>query len=221
MMRKAIAVLMGVCLVIGVSSLAWGQAYLDRGLGDAGCVDQWKPIKLGNQLIGVSCGPGLGARVAYFFPYSNSDVNSSIAYEGIVSYMVSNIFATALSVGYTRPEWNYPTMYGHSELTYLNLTFELRGEPEPNFGLYLGFGPSLIFSDFDSESPGVNVRAKDTFGAHVALGIDYCITQHIVLNIDVKHLWFLDDYQYKINDGAWEKAKLNSVIIGAGLKYFF
>lgn len=219
MKRRAVSMLVGVCFLVSISGMAWGQAYLDRGLGDSGCVDNWEPIKLGPQLIGVSCGPGVGARVAYFFPYSNDGVDSKIAYEGIVSYMVSNVFATALSVGYTRPEWNEP-IDGQSELTYLNLTFELRGEPEPNFGLYLGFGPSLIFTDFDSTTED-NIRAKDSFGMHAALGIDYCITQNIVLNIDVKHLWFLEDYRFKVNDGPWQKEKLNSVIIGAGLKYFF
>jgi len=215
MKRRAMSTLVGVCFLVSISGMAWGQAYLDRGLGDAGCVDNWEPLKLGPQLIGVSCGPGVGARVAYFFPYSNDGVDSKIAYEGIVSYMVSNVFATALSVGYTRPEWNEPI-----ELTYLNLTFELRGEPEPNFGLYLGFGPSLIFTDFDSATDN-NIQAKDSFGMHVALGIDYCITQHFVLNIDVKHLWFLEDYQFRVNEGDWQSEKLNSVIIGAGLKYFF
>ncbi|MEA1927171.1 MAG: OmpW family outer membrane protein, partial [Candidatus Auribacterota bacterium] len=154
-----------------------------------------------------------------FFPYSNDEVDSTIAYEGIATYMVNSIFATALSVGYTRPQWDEP-VDGHSELTYMNLTFELRGEPEPNFGLYLGFGPSLIFTNFDS-SGSENVKARDTFGLNLAIGLDYCITQNIVLNIDVKHLWFLDDYQIKIESGEWQDEKLNSVIMGAGLKYFF
>lgn len=219
MKRKAVALLMGVSLVIGMSGVAWGQVYLDRSLGDSGHVDEWRPIKLGPQLIGVSGRLGVGARIAYFFPYSNDGVDSTIAYEGIASYMVSSVFATALSVGYTRPQWDEP-IDGHSELTYLNLTFELRGEPEPNFGLYLGFGPSLIFTNFDSATDA-NIKAKDTFGVHAALGIDFCITQYLVLNIDVKHLWFLDDYKFKVDGGDWQKERLNSVIIGAGLKYFF
>lgn len=218
-MKKVVAVLLGVCLIIGFVDITTAQVYLDKSLGDSGRVDKWEPIEVGPQLIGIHGGLGVGARLAYFFPYSNDGVDNEIAYEGIVSYMVNSIFAGALSVGYTRPEWNEP-VDGHSELTYMNLTFELRGEPEPNFGLYLGFGPSLIFSNFKSSSCD-NVKSKDTFGLNLALGLDYCVTQNIVLNIDIKHLWFLDDYKIRINDGDWEKEKLNSVIMGAGLKYFF
>ncbi len=218
-MRKVVSVLLGICLVVGIGNIALGQVYLDKTMGSAGRVDKWEPIEVGPQLISVPGGFGLGGRVAYFFPYSNDGVDSKIAFEGIATYMVNSIFATALSVGYTRPQWDEP-VDGHSELTYMNLTFELRGEPAPNFGLYLGFGPSLIFSNFDS-STSVNVKSKDTFGLNLSIGIDYCITQNIVLNIDVKHLWFLDDYQIKIDDGSWQSEKLNSVIMGAGLKYFF
>ena len=219
MMKKVVSVLLGVCMVVGIGNIALGQVYLDKSLGDTGRVDKWEPIEVGPQLISVPGRLGVGARVAYFFTYSNDGVDSTIAGEGIVSYMVNSIFATALSVGYTRPQWDEP-VDGHSELTYMNLTFELRGNPEPNFGLYLGFGPSLIFTNFDSATSD-NVKAKDSFGMHVAIGFDYCITQNIVFNIDVKHLWFLDDYKVKVNDGDWEKEKLNSVIMGAGLKYFF
>ncbi len=219
MMRKAVSVLLGVCLVVGIGNIALGQVYLDKSMGDSGRVDKWEPIEVGPQLIGIPGGLGVGARLAYFFPYSNDGVDSKIAYEGIVSYMVNSIFATALSVGYTKPQWDEP-VDGKSELTYMNLTFELRGNPEPNFGLYLGFGPSLIFTDFDSGSSD-DIDAKDSFGMHAAIGIDYCVTQNIVINIDVKHLWFLDDYKIRVNDGDWQKEKLNSVILGAGVKYFF
>ncbi len=219
-MRKAVVAIAGICLILGFSGVCRGQAYLDRGLGDAGHVDSWKPYSVGEQLISVSCRPGIGARVAYFFPYSNDGVDSEIAYEGILSYQVSNIFATALSVGHTRPTWNDP-ISGEARLTYSNLTFELRGEPTPEFGLYLGFGPSIFFNSFKSSVDGVSVRARDSFGMHVSIGFDYCITQNIVFNIDVKHLWFLEDYKYRVNNGPTEKEKLNSVIMGAGLKYFF
>ncbi len=218
-MRKAVVAIAVACLFLGVSGIGWGQAYLDRGLGDAGHVDSWEKYSVGKQLISVSCRPGVGARVAYFFPYSNDGVDSEIAFEGILTYMVSNNFATALSVGYTDPTWNDP-ISGESKLTYLNLTFELRGEPTPDFGLYLGFGPSMFFTSFDSDTDD-NIRAQDSFGMHVAIGFDFCLTQDLVLNIDVKHLWFLEDYKYRVNDGPVEKEKLDSVLMGAGLKYFF
>lgn len=219
-MRKSVVAIAGVCLILGFSGLSWGQAYLDRSLGDAGHVDEWDPYSVGKQLISVSCRPGIGARVGYFFPYSNDGVDSEIAYEGILAYQVSTIFATALSVGYTDPTWNDP-ISGESKLTYLNLSFEFRGEPTPEFGLYLGFGPSMIFTDFDSDVEGEDIRSRDTFGMHVAIGFDYCITQDLVFNIDVKHLWFLEEFRYSVDDGPIEKEELNSVIMGAGFKYFF
>jgi hypothetical protein len=218
-MRKTVVAIAGVCLILGFTGLSWGQAYLDRGLGDAGHVESWQPYSVGKQLISVSCRPGVGARVAYFFPYSNDGVDSEIAFEGILSYMVSSNFATALSVGYTNPTWNDP-ISGESKLTYLNLTFELRGAPTAEFGFYLGFGPSMIFTDFDSDTDA-NIRGRDSFGMHLAIGFDYCITQDLVFNIDVKHLWFLEDYKYSVDGGPTEKEKLDSVIMGAGLKYFF
>lgn len=219
MKSKALCLLGCLVLMVGVSGNSWGQAYMDKGLGDSGCVDKWEEMKVGKQLIGVSCGLGVGARVGYFFPYSNDNVKSEIAYEGLIIYGVSNVFATTLAVGYTRPEFISP-VEGDLELTYLNLTFELRGEPEPNFGLYLGFGPGLYFTNFDSKGD-YNLRSDDSFGLHVALGIDYFVTQSIAINIDVKHLWFMDDFKYRVDSVAQPKEKLNSAVFGAGLKYFF
>lgn len=220
MMRKTVMAIAAVCLILGFSGLARGQAYLDRSLGDAGHVESWDKIYVGKQMISVSCRPGVGARVAYFFPYSNDGVDSAIAYEGILSYMVNNNFATALSVGHTRPQWNDP-IDGKARITYLNLTFELRGNPTPDFGLYLGFGPSMFFNNFKDNYDDQEVRVKDSFGMHLAIGFDYCITQDLVLNIDIKHLWFLEDYKYTIDNGPTVKADMDSVLMGAGLKYFF
>ncbi len=219
MKSKALCFLGCLVLVVGVSGNSWGQVYMDKGLGDSGCVSEWEEMRVGKQLIGVSCGPGIGARVAYFFPYSNDDVESEIAYEGLISYAVSNVFATTLGVGYTKPEFIAP-VEGDLELTYMNLTFELRGEPEPNFGLYLGFGPSLFFTDFKSKGD-YDLRSDDSFGFHVALGIDYFVTQSIAINIDVKHIWFLDGLKYRVDGVSQSKEKLDSMVYGAGLKYFF
>ncbi len=219
-MKTKLICVMGVsCLALIVAGLSWGQAYMDKGYGDAGCVDRWKPIEVGERMIGVSCRPGLGARVSYFFPYSNDDADSEIAYEGIISYAVSNVFATALTVGYTDPEILAP-VEGRLRTTYLNLTFELRGEPEPNFGLYLGFGPSVYFNNFKSKGP-YDLNSDDSFGCHVSLGIDYFVLQDLALNIDVKHLWFIDDVKYRVNGGSKQKLEMNAMVFGAGLKYFF
>ena len=219
MKTKLICVLGISCVALIVAGLGWGQAYMDQGYGNAGHVDKWKPIEVGDKMIGVSCRPGIGARVAYFFPYSNDDVNSEIAYEGIISYAVSNIFACALTGGYTDPEFLAPVS-GRLETTYLNLTFELRGEPEPNFGLYLGFGPSLYFTNFKSQEDD-SLRSDDTFGLHISMGIDYFVLQDLAINIDVKHLWFVEDIKYRLNGVVQPKEKLNAMVFGVGLKYFF
>ncbi len=44
MTRRVVSVLLGVCMVVGAGNVALGQAYLDRGLGDSGCVEKWVPM---------------------------------------------------------------------------------------------------------------------------------------------------------------------------------
>lgn len=162
---------------------------------------------------------GIGGRVAYMVPMKDN-LKSAIAYEGLVTYGVSNVFATELSYGYSKPDLIHEN-FGEAKIRYLNLSFQLRGEPEPYFGLYLGVGPTLFFNGYQADqAEAQDVHAKDTFGLHVDFGFDYFITRSLVFNLDVKWLWYKYEYQRSL-EGETDELDAQSWVCGAGLKWFF
>jgi len=161
---------------------------------------------------------GIGGRLGYMVPMKDN-LKSAFVYEGLLDYGVSNVFVTELSYGYSKPDLVYDN-FGEAKIRYINLSFQLRGEPEPYFGLYLGVGPTLFFNGYRADSAEAqDVHAKDTFGIHVDFGFDYFITKNLVLNLDVKWLWFEYEYQRDL-EGCTDELDAQSWVSGVGLKWF-
>ena len=202
-----------------LSGLSWSQVYMSQSLGDSGSVDQWQPIKLPGTLIGVGGRAGVGVRLATYNA-TDSKVGNDTAIEGMVGYAITNTLLTVLSVGYTSPGIS-DSIAKSADLTYLNLDFEMRGDLNPNFAIYIGFGPSLLIKSYDLD--GHSNRDDTVIGGNVSLGMDYFVTPDIALNIDLKYLASFSKTKTDITGVGddQELPDLDGFILGAGVKYFF
>lgn len=219
-MKKAmLGLVIAVSLFFVLSGLSSGQVYMSKGLGDAGSVDQWQPIKLPSTAIGVGGRPGVGVRIASYNS-ADSKVGNDTAIEGMVGYAITNSLLTVLSVGYTSPSIS-DSIAESADLTYLNLTFELRGDLNPNFAMYIGFGPSLFVKKYELE--GHSDRSDTVVGGNVSLGMDYFVMKDLALNIDLKYMVSFSQTETDIGGVGQdvELPDLDGLILGAGLKYFF
>jgi len=164
---------------------------------------------------------GVGLRAAYLLPTEDDILDSALSIEGAAQYGVSNNFATEVSVGHTRPDIIGSIEGGGSaRITYVNLSFQFRGEPTADFALYLGGGPSVFFNGYKKGQGPDDYRGRDTFGAHLNIGFDYFVTANVVFNMDAKYLFF--DYKYINRDNnKLGTVRADSLLMGTGLKYFF
>lgn len=160
---------------------------------------------------------GVGVRGGYLLPGEDDKLDSSFGFEGLLAYGVTDNLSAELSVGHTRPDIYYERIEGKAQITYFNLTFQLRGEPSPDLGLYFGAGPSLLINKWTG-SPG-GVRGKDDLGVHLSAGLDYFLTEILVFNLDVKHLWA--DFKFRDRQNESGKISASSWLLAAGLKVFF
>ena len=60
------------------------------------------------------------------------------------------------------------------------------------------------------------------FGFHINTGIEFFIFDHFALNLDVKYIWLEVDIGF---EGAGfysrDSTRLDSLVVGAGLKFYF
>jgi outer membrane protein W len=207
------------CLFFVLIGFSSGQVYMSNGLGDSGTVDGWQPIQLPGSPIGVGGRPGVGVRISSYNP-TDSNVGNDTAIEGMVGYAITNSLLTVLSVGYTTPAIS-DSIAEKADLTYFNLTFELRGDLNPNFAMYIGFGPSLLVKSYELE--GHSDRNDTVVGGNVSIGMDYFVMHDLALNIDLKYLASFSKTKTDIAGVGvdQELPDLDGLLLGAGVKYFF
>ncbi len=159
---------------------------------------------------------GVGIRGAYLLPGEDDKLDSSFGFEGLLVYSLAENFSAELAAGHIRPEIFADELEGDARITYLNLTLQLRGEPAPDVGVYLGLGPSLLLNKWSGDN---GIRGRDDLGFHLGAGVDYFLTENFVFNLDIKHLWA--DYKFRRREGAGGKISADGWLMGAGLKFFF
>jgi outer membrane protein W len=71
------------------------------------------------------------------------------------------------------------------------------------------------------------IKADDSWGALLGIGVDYFIWKHLALNLDLRYHWTQSDLTFQLADSRGVFGEdhgtfnMNSWIIGLGLKYFF
>lgn len=171
----------------------------------------------------------LGLRASAFMPRQDEVVTGVFAGEGVVTFGLHRNAAVEMSVGHTLRYQSPRHLSARNQLTYANLSFQLRGEPTDNAGIYLGIGPSFIFNKWSSRLEGSEefARGRDGWGAHMGAGMDWFIGENLAINLDAKY-YAVYQNQYRIRHegdqgphyigaGDW----LFGLGMGAGLKVFF
>ncbi|MGD8228340.1 MAG: OmpW family outer membrane protein [Desulfobacteraceae bacterium] len=185
----------------------------------------------------------LGAR-AGFYQILDDDMpqgeitSSATAYgEANLTYFFVDYFSLELSGGYVKPDLDlkqnatgYVVEYGEIKQIPFLLTARFHWWSDiPKVGLYAGGGVGYFVNDFTvsdtfiSLNPGVSVDADNSFGALVALGVEYFITTKWALSVDFKYIYNPVDFlqtQPGVSPLAFD-LNLNTFIGVVGIKYFF
>ena len=185
----------------------------------------------------------VGARAGFYkiadddMPLGEIKSNGTVYGEANLTYFFVDYFSLEFSGGYVKPDLDLTLSstgsvveYGELEQIPFLLTARLHWWADiPKVGLYAGGGVGYFVNDFNvSETlrglfPGVSVDADNSFGALVALGVEYFITTKWALSVDFKYVYNSVDFvqtQPGVSPSAFD-LNLSTFIGAVGIKYFF
>lgn len=185
----------------------------------------------------------LGARAGFYkitdddMPQGEIKSNGTLYGEANLTYFFVDYFSLELSGGYVKPDLDltqnstgYVVEYGELEQIPFLLTARFHWWSDiPKVGLYAGGGVGYFINDFTVSStlknlnPGVAVDVDDSFGALVAVGVEYFITTKWALSMDFKYIYNPVDFlqtQPGVSPSAFD-LNLNTFLGVVGIKYFF
>ena len=185
----------------------------------------------------------VGARAGYYLitdddmPQGEIKSKGTIYGEANLTYFFVDYFSLELSGGYVKPDLDltqtstgYVVEYGELKQIPFLLTARFHWWSDiPKVGLYAGGGVGYFINDFTVSSayrslnPGVSVDVDNSFGALVALGVEYFITTKWALNVDLKYIYNPVDFlqtEPGVSPSAFD-LNLNTFLGGVGIKYYF
>lgn len=184
----------------------------------------------------------LGARAGVYkisdddMPLGEIKSNATLYGEANVTYFFVDYFSLEFSGGYVKPDLDLTLTtgsvvdYGEVEQIPFLLTARFHWWADiPKVGLYAGGGVGYFINDFNVSNtlrglfPGVSVDADNSFGALVAVGVEYFITTKWALNVDLKYIYNTVDFlqtQPGVSPSAFD-LNLSTFVGGVGIKYFF
>ncbi len=185
----------------------------------------------------------LGARAGFYLitdddlPQGEITSSATVYGEANLTYFFVDYFSLELSGGYVKPDLDlalsstgYVVEYGEIEQIPFLLTARFHWWSDiPKVGLYAGGGVGYFINDFTVSStlsslyPGVSVDVDNSFGALVALGVEYFITTKWALSVDFKYIYNPVDFlqtQPGVSPSAFD-LNLNTFLGAVGIKYFF
>ncbi|MDD5451320.1 MAG: outer membrane beta-barrel protein [Desulfovibrionales bacterium] len=171
---------------------------------------------------------GIGIRASYY----NVDTGILVAYDpeidssglyGInLTYFLNEIFSLELSGEYTKADMTIHTLGGKvGEFTQVPilLTARLHLPAGETISPYIGAGLGYYFNDFDKTNSSSTVTGVDnSFGYHVAAGLEVFFLQNWAANLDLKYIWNQADFQ---RTTGTDEIDLDAFSAGVGLKYYF
>jgi len=192
---------------------------------------------------------GVGLRVSYygiqddtinaFGIDSDSESDDTALFEVNFTYFFCRYFSLELSGGYTQTDMDIAFLpmgsirkYGELEQIPILLTGRFHWPVTEWFSPYVGGGAGYYTNDIDrADGPGeffnpapasVEAFADDEFGFHAAAGVEFFISDHFALNLDVKYIWLQVDIGFEgggfFSEGS---SNLDALTAGVGLKYYF
>ena len=95
---------------------------------------------------------------------------------------------------------------------------------------YLGIGGGYYFNDFGPSAilsetflPGTSIEAEDSYGFHVAGGMEAFMSDNLALCLDLKYVWSSTDFVREVHKykGSTDHIDLDTFTAGIGVKYYF
>ena len=189
---------------------------------------------------------GIGIRTSYID--IQDDNNAVTVFDGSVDVEADETYAIGVNLTYYVCRWFSMELHGEytddTDIELRNqfgsgkvgeykqipvlLTARFHWSVSERFAPYAGGGIGYYFNDFDPDEgalgvlAGTDIGVDDSLGYHVAVGIEYLLTDHIALNFDAQYRWVEVDYDFKgpfINQS--EEVEADQYVLGVGLKYYF
>lgn len=186
---------------------------------------------------------GIGARLSYYAPDDDTtiegdkvDPDEGILFEGNLTWFPLNWLSLEFAGGYTKTDVDLqesggsPFDFGELEQIPLLLTGRIHWwTSDSRFTLYGGGGIGYYINDFSlsdlvrSAEPGFSVDADDSFGFHLAAGVEWFVAPGWALNLDLKYVWNEADFDSTKGGGSPEtdEIDLDAFVVGIGVKYYF
>lgn len=156
-------------------------------------------------------------------------------FEGNLTMFPINWFSLEFSAGYTKTDINnddFGVSLDFAEFKQIPLLLTGRfhwWNRSENFTLYGGGGIGYYINDaeisdlFSTAVPGTKLSADDSFGFHLAGGLEWFIASNWALNLDLKYTINKADFTLTVPGFAPDSAEfdLNAFIGGVGIKYYF
>jgi outer membrane protein W len=185
----------------------------------------------------------LGARAGFYkitdddMPQGEIKSSGTLYGEANLTYFFVDYLSLEFSAGYTKPDLDLTLSstgsvveYGELEQIPFLLTARFHWWSDiPKVGLYAGGGVGYFINDFTVSStlrglyPGVAVDADNSFGALVAVGVEYFIRTKWALSVDFKYVYNSVDFlqtQPGVSPSAFD-LNVSTFLGGVGIKYFF
>ena len=187
---------------------------------------------------------GIGARISYLdakdtqIGDENYDPDATSLFEANCTWFIHKMFSLELLAGYAKTDIEYfepdvtstPVEFGELKQIPILLTGRLHyWFANPNLTLYGGGGVGYYINDFSVSSlilsfePGLTVDADDSFGFHLAAGLEWFFSANWALNLDLKYIWNEADFVSTEPGESPEtdKIDLDSFVVGVGIKYYW
>lgn len=184
---------------------------------------------------------GIGARLSYYAPDDTTiedvsfDPDSSVLFEGNLTYFVNDLFSFEFGTGYTKPDVDAESSgisleFGELEQIPILLTGRFHyWLPNTSTNFYAGAGVGYYVNDFDLSSlfqtaiPGFNIDSDDSFGFHVNGGVEFFINDNVAFDVDLKYIWNEADFTSTMSGFPPEtdEIDLDAFSAGISIKYFF
>ena len=187
---------------------------------------------------------GVGASIAYmdYEPSTIADVDFELAKTPVYAVNFTLHFTENYSVeagGETRKSEMEVSVDSDSgifgELTqksiYATGRYRFRITRTNTF-IHLGLGAAYYQNNFDSSVQdeasdffplNMTAESKNSLGFHANVGVEIFITEHYVMNVDLKSVFNNTDFVFTYPDGAEETGEvaLNGAVYLIGFKYYF
>ena len=189
---------------------------------------------------------GIGARISYYAPDDTTieglkfDPDETALFEGNLTWLPINWLSLEFTVGYAKTDINVEALgvsleFGELDQIPILLTGRLHWwSSDSKFTLYGGGGIGYYINDFEVSGifatgipsqgiPGLSGDADDSFGFHLAAGLEWFFAESWAFNLDLKYVWNEADFTLTPTGSAPEKDEidLDAFVVGIGIKYYF